>query len=162
MKSKKKNLYKIFSNNNIYSHIKNEIQRITNKLNNIPENCKSKEEMTEKINECMEDFSEALKENLELLDCDENGEPKEHLLKYILDTKFKLFKKEVKEEMNALLTELFCKKVSNNIVETNIDNITVFRSSIPYSILLKPEIKHILNCCKCRHRIYGLFRSYVR
>ncbi|ORX77264.1 hypothetical protein BCR32DRAFT_283382 [Anaeromyces robustus] len=146
----KKNLYKIFSNNNIYSHIKNEIQRITNKLNNIPENCKSKEEMTEKINECMEDFSEALKENLELLDCDENGEPKEHLLKYILDTKFKLFKKEVKEEMNALLTELFCKKVSNNIVETNIDNITVFRSSIPYSILLKPEIKHILNCCKCQ------------
>jgi len=141
----KENVYKIFSSHNIYSHIKNEIKLINKKLSNIPEACKNQEEMTEKIEECMESFSETLFEDLNRLDCDENGEPNKHLLKFILDTKFKSFIKYVKEKMNELLKESFCKNVSYNIKETNAGNIPIFKDSIPYPILLKPEIKRILN-----------------
>ncbi|OUM60491.1 hypothetical protein PIROE2DRAFT_63105 [Piromyces sp. E2] len=142
----KQNLYKIFSDSNISSQIKKEINAISSKLKNIPEKCKAQEEMTNKINECIETFYEALRDNMELLDCDEDGKPKnnQHLMKYVFRMKFKEFKKEVKEEMNKLLTKSFCNKVTYNIVESNSDHIPVFEDSIPYGHLLRPEIKRIL------------------
>jgi hypothetical protein len=79
------------------------------------------------------------------LECKEDGNPAQNLLKYDIQLKFRNHIKKVKQKMNELLTLPFCNQVTNNIVQYNSDNIPVLEDITIFNILLKPKVKVILS-----------------
>ncbi|OUM57513.1 hypothetical protein PIROE2DRAFT_64964 [Piromyces sp. E2] len=67
-----------------------------------------------------------------------------HLLYYYLDKKFREYIKETKMKVNELFKMKFCKKVTKNIIEHNLENIEILEDTVPFNLLLRSELKKIL------------------
>ena len=97
------------------------------------------------LEECITKFKEKIDSKKETLKCKEDGNPEVNLLKYEIQLIFRKHIKNVKLKINELFTLPFCKQVTNNIIQSNADNISILEDIIPFSNLLKPKIKEILS-----------------
>ena len=94
---------------------------------------------------CIKNFAKSLKNKMEILECNEDGSPKENLMKYHLHLKFKEYIEKTKIKMSDLLTESFCKEVIHNILQYNSDNISILEDNVAFNILINPKIIKILS-----------------
>jgi hypothetical protein len=143
IKIQKDDLIKAFSD--IANKIRKELANNTKVLQNFPSNCETKEQFVNIFQECLKKFKVKIKSRKEILECKEDGNPAQNLLKYDIQLKFRNHIKEVKQKMNELLTLPFCNQVTNNIVQYNSDNIPVLEDITIFNILLKPKVKEILS-----------------
>ena len=60
-----------------------------------------------------------LKNKINILECNEDGSPKENLMKYHMCLKFKEHIEKTKKKMSDLLCENFCNEITHNIIQSN-------------------------------------------
>lgn len=144
VKIQKEDLYITFQD--IASKVRREIEKNEKILKELPSQCESQKEFFEKLEECLRVFKEKIKLKKKSLDCNkEDGKPKENLLKYNIQLRFKEHIKKVKIKVNELLSKGFCNQVTNNIIQSNSDNIPTLEDIIQFKVLLKPKIIEILS-----------------
>ena len=144
VKIQKEDLYITFQD--IASKVRREIEKNEKILKELPSQCESQKEFFEKLEECLRVFKEKIKLKKKSLDCNkEDGKPKENLLKYNIQLRFKEHIKKVKIKVNELLAKGFCNQVTNNIIQSNSDNIPTLEDIIQFKVLLKPKIIEILS-----------------
>jgi hypothetical protein len=144
VKMQKEDLYITFQD--IASKVRREIEKNEKILKSLPSQCETQKEFFEKLEECLRVFKEKIKSKKKNLDCnEEDGKPKQNLLKYNIQLKFKEHIKKVKIKVNELLTIGFCNQVKNNIIQSNSDSIPILEDIIQFKTLLKPKIVEILS-----------------
>ena len=144
VKMQKEDLYITFQD--IASKVRREIEKNEKILKSLPSQCETQKEFFEKLEECIRLFKEKIKIKKKNLDCnEEDGKPKQNLLKYNIQLKFKEHIKKVKIKVNELLTIGFCNQVKNNIIQSNSDSIPILEDIIQFKTLLKPKIVEILS-----------------
>jgi hypothetical protein len=77
---------------------------------------------------------------MEILNCNEEGRPKENLMKYHIHLKFKEHIEKTKIKISELFTESFCNEVTNNIIQFNADNISILENTVAFNTLIKQKI----------------------
>ena len=77
---------------------------------------------------------------METLNCNEEGKPKENLMKYHIHLKFKEHIEKTKIKMSELFTESFCNEITNNIIQYNSDNISILEDTVDFNNLIKQKI----------------------
>jgi hypothetical protein len=90
--------------------------------------------------ECIKKFSKILEKKMKILNCNEEGKPKENLMKYHIHLKFKEHIEKTKIKMSELFTESFCNEVTNNIIQFNADNISILEDTVAFNTLIKKKI----------------------
>ena len=143
IKIQKEDLYITFAD--IASKVRREIDKNEKTLKSLPSQCESQEKFFDILEECIKKFKEKINLKKETLKCKEDGTPEVNLLKYEIQLIFRKHIKNVKLKINELFTLPFCKQVTNNIIQSNSDNISILEDIIPFSNLLKPKIKEILS-----------------
>ena len=134
----RKDLAKAFSD--LMTRINAEIYINEEAYNKLPKECKDQRDFFMMLEECIKKFSKILKNKMEILECDEDGKPKENLMKYHIHLKFKEHIEKTKIKMSELFTESFCNEITNNIIQYNIDNISILEDNIPFNTLIKQKI----------------------
>ena len=114
-------------------------------LKKLPGEIKDQKDFFLMFDKCIKNFSKSLKNKMEILECNEDGSPKENLMKYHLHLKFKEYIEKTKIKMSDLLTESFCKEVTHNILQNNSDNISILEDNVAFNNLIKPKIIKILS-----------------
>ena len=64
------------------SRINEEISLNEEAINKLPKECKDQREFFIMFEECIKKFSKILEKKMEILNCNEEGKPKENLMKY--------------------------------------------------------------------------------
>ena len=114
-------------------------------LKKLPGEIKNQKDFFIMFDQCIKHFTKSLKNKMEILECNEDGSPKENLMKYHLHLKFKEYIEKTKIKMSDLLTESFCKEVTHNILQYNSDNISILEDNVAFNNLIKPKIIKILS-----------------
>ena len=114
-------------------------------LKKLPGEIKNQKDFFIMFDQCIKHFTTSLKNKMEILECNEDGSPKENLMKYHLHLKFKEYIEKTKIKMSDLLTESFCKEVTHNILQYNSDNISILEDNVAFNNLIKPKIIKILS-----------------
>ena len=134
----RKDLAKAFSD--LMSRINEEISLNEEAINKLPKECKDQREFFIMFEECIKKFSKILEKKMEILNCNEEGKPKENLMKYHIHLKFKEHIEKTKIKMSELFTESFCNEVTNNIIQFNADNISILEDTVAFNTLIKQKI----------------------
>jgi hypothetical protein len=134
----RKDLAKAFSD--LMSRINEEISLNEEAINKLPKECKDQREFFIMFEECIKKFSKILEKKMEILNCNEEGKPKENLMKYHIHLKFKEHIEKTKIKMSELFTESFCNEVTNNIIQFNADNISILEDTVAFNTLIKKKI----------------------
>jgi hypothetical protein len=134
----RKDLTKAFSD--LMSRINEEISLNEEAINKLPKECKDQREFFIMFEECIKKFSKILEKKMEILNCNEEGRPKENLMKYHIHLKFKEHIEKTKIKINELFTESFCNEVTNNIIQFNADNISILEDTVAFNTLIKQKI----------------------
>ena len=134
----RKDLAKAFSD--LMSRINEEISLTEEAINKLPKECKDQREFFIMFEECIKKFSKILEKKMEILNCNEEGKPKENLMKYHIHLKFKEHIEKTKIKMSELFTESFCNEVTNNIIQFNADNISILEDTVAFNTLIKKKI----------------------
>jgi len=134
----RKDLAKAFSD--LMSRINEEISLNEEAINKLPKECKDQREFFIMFEECIKKFSKILEKKMKILNCNEEGKPKENLMKYHIHLKFKEHIEKTKIKMSELFTESFCNEVTNNIIQFNADNISILEDNIAFNTLIKQKI----------------------
>ena len=144
VKIQKEDLYITFQD--IASKVRREIEKNEKILKELPSQCETQKEFYEKLEECLTLFKEKIKIKKESLDCNkEDGRPKENLLIYNIQLKFRKHIKNVKMKVNELLTKGFCNQVTNDLIQSNSNKIPILENITRFESLLKPKISEILS-----------------
>ncbi len=143
IKIQKEDLYITFSD--IATKVRREIEKNEKILKSLPSQCETQAKFFELLEECITKFKKKIELKKESLNCKENGQPEENLLKYEIQLKFRNHIKKVKKKINELFTLPFCNKVTNEIIQYNSDKISILENDIPFNVLLKPKIVEILS-----------------
>ncbi len=134
----RKDLAKAFSD--LMSRINKEISLNEEAINKLPKECKDQKEFFIMFEECIKKFSKILEKKMETLNCNEEGKPKENLMKYHIHLKFKEHIEKTKIKMSELFTESFCNEITNNIIQYNSDNISILEDTVAFNNLIKQKI----------------------
>ena len=134
----RKDLTKAFSD--LMSRINEEISLNEEAINKLPKECKDQREFFIMFEECIKKFSKILEKKMEILNCNEEGKPKENLMKYHIHLKFKEHIEKTKIKISELFTESFCNEVTNNIIQFNADNISILEDTVAFNTLIKQKI----------------------
>ena len=134
----RKDLAKAFSD--LMSRINEEISLNEEAINKLPKECKDQREFFIMFEECIKKFSKILEKKMKILNCNEEGRPKENLMKYHIHLKFKEHIEKTKIKMSELFTESFCNEVTNNIIQFNADNISILEDTVAFNNLIKQKI----------------------
>ena len=134
----RKDLAKAFSD--LMSRINEEISLNEEAINKLPKECKDQREFFIMFEECIKKFSKILEKKMEILNCNEEGRPKENLMKYHIHLKFKEHIEKTKIKISELFTESFCNEVTNNIIQFNADNISILENTVAFNTLIKQKI----------------------
>jgi hypothetical protein len=134
----RKDLTKAFSD--LMSRINEEISLNEEAINKLPKECKDQREFFIMFEECIKKFSKILEKKMEILNCNEEGRPKENLMKYHIHLKFKEHIEKTKIKISELFTESFCNEVTNNIIQFNADNISILEDTVAFNTLIKQKI----------------------
>ena len=134
----RKDLAKAFSD--LMSRINKEISLNEEAINKLPKECKDQKEFFIMFEECIKKFSKILEKKMEILNCNEEGKPKENLMKYHIHLKFKEHIEKTKIKMSELFTESFCNEITNNIIQYNSDNISILADTVAFNNLIKQKI----------------------
>ena len=134
----RKDLAKAFSD--LMSRINEEISLNEEAINKLPKECKDQREFFIMFEECIKKFSKILEKKMEILNCNEEGKPKENLMKYHIHLKFKEHIEKTKIKMSELFTESFCNEITNNIIQYNSDNISILEDTVAFNNLIKQKI----------------------
>ena len=134
----RKDLAKAFSD--LMSRINEEISLNEEEINKLPKECKDQREFFIMFEECIKKFSKILEKKMEILNCNEEGQPKENLMKYHIHLKFKEHIEKTKIKMSELFTESFCNEITNNIIQFNADNISILEDTVAFNTLIKQKI----------------------
>ena len=143
IKIQRKDLLATFSD--MALKVRKEIDKNERELKNFPTLCETQEQFFQLLEKHITIFKEKIQSKKETLDCEEDGNPKENLLKYHIQLLYRKHIKKIKIKMNELFTLAFCKRVTNNIIQFNSDNICILSDTVPFNSLLKPKIKEILS-----------------
>ena len=125
--------------------VRKEIDKNEKELKNFPTLCETQEKYFQFLERYLTIFKDKIQTKKEILNCKEDGNPKESLLKYNIQLLYRKHIKKVKFKMNELFTLAFCKRVTNNIIQINSDNISILSDAVPFNYLLIPKIKEILS-----------------
>ena len=82
----------------IVSKINKEILNNENILNKLPGECQNQRDGFLILEECIRNFSQLLKNKINILECNEDDSPKENLMKYHIYLKFKEHIKKTKKK----------------------------------------------------------------
>ena len=126
-------------------NINKEISLNEDILKKLPGEIKNQKDFFIMFDKCIKNFCKSLKNKMEILECNEDGSPKENLMKYHIHLKFKEYIEKTKIKMSELLTESFCKEVTHNILQFNSDNISILEDNVAFNNLIKPKIIKILS-----------------
>lgn len=146
-----KYLTKIQQNNlmntfkNISSKIKKEIKERKAILNELPKECKSKEEAVSIFKKLILKFKKNILEEMERVNCDKFGRPNDNLMKYDIQLAYSKHVRNVKIKINTLFSKSFCDEITNNIIQNNSDNINIIEDTIAFNHLIKPKVEDILS-----------------
>ena len=133
----KKDLAIAFSD--LMTRINEEIYINEDAINRLPKECREQRDFFMMLEECVKNFSRILKKKMESLLC-EGGKPKENLMKYYINLKFKEHIEKTKNKISELFKESFCNEVTNNIIQFSIDNISILEDNIPFNTLIRQKI----------------------
>ena len=139
----KKDLFVTFSD--MASKVRMEIEKNEKFLKSFPSQCDSQAKFFDLLEKYITIFKDKINSKKEILNCKEDGTPKENLLKYNIQIKYRKHIKNAKLKMNDLFTLSFCNRVTNNIKQFNSDNIPILEDIIPFKNLLRPKIQEILS-----------------
>lgn len=130
---------------NLSSDINKAILNNEKIINNLPRECKDQKVLFLMLEECIRDFSDSLKIKKGSLKTNENGLPKENLMKYHIDLEFRKHIEETKQKMSHLFSENFCNEVTHNIIQTNSDKISILEDDVHFNTLIKPKIEMVFS-----------------
>ena len=139
----KKDITNAFSN--ISFQISKDIKENQEIINKLPKECKDMRTFYSMLEECIRKFDNRIKKKMEVLKCNFDGSPKENLMQYHIQMRFKEHIVNTKNKISFLLSEAFCKEVTENIIQYNSDNISILEDTHHFNILLKPKIEDILS-----------------
>ena len=139
----KKDITNAFSN--ISFQISKDINANQEIINKLPKECKDMRTFYSMLEECIRKFDNRIKKKMEVLKCNFDGSPKENLMQYHIQMRFKEHIVNTKNKISFLLSEAFCKEVTENIIQYNSDNISILEDTHHFNILLKPKIEDILS-----------------
>ena len=139
----KKDITNAFSN--ISFQISKDIKENQEIINKLPKELKDMRTFYSMLEECIRKFDNRIKKKMEVLKCNFDGSPKENLMQYHIQMRFKEHIVNTKNKISFLLSEAFCKEVTENIIQYNSDNISILEDTHHFNILLKPKIEVILS-----------------
>ena len=139
----KKDITNAFSN--ISFQISKDINANQEIINKLPKELKDMRTFYSMLEECIRNFDNGIKKKMEVLKCNFDGSPKENLMQYHIQMRFKEHIVNTKNKISFLLSEAFCKEVTENIIQYNSDNISILEDTHHFNILLKPKIEVILS-----------------
>ena len=139
----KKDLFVTFSD--MASKVRMEIEKNEKFLKSFPSQCETQGKFFDLLEKYITIFKDKINSKKEVLNCKEDGTPKENLLKYNIQLKYRKHIKNAKLKMNDLFTLSFCNRVTNNIKQFNSDNIPILEDIVPFKSLLRPKIQEILS-----------------
>ena len=139
----KKDLFVTFSD--MASKVRMEIEKNEKFLKSFPSQCDTQGKFFDLLEKYITIFKDKINSKKEVLNCKEDGTPKENLLKYNIQIKYRKHIKNAKLKMNDLFTLSFCNRVTNNIKQFNSDNIPILEDIVPFKSLLRPKIQEILS-----------------
>ena len=142
IKIQQNNLMNTFKN--ISSKIKKEIKERQAILSELPKECKSKEEAVFIFKKLILKFEKNIIEEMERLKCDKFGRPNDNLMKYDIQLSYSKHVRNVKIRINTLFSKSFCDEITNNIIQSNSDNINIIEDTLNFKYLIKPKIEDIL------------------
>ena len=143
----------------INDKINKEISTNEEILKSLPGECRGQKDVFRMLDGCIKNFTKFLKNKMEKLKCNEDGTPKENLMKYHIHLKFKEHIEKTKIKMSELLSDSFCAEVTHNIIQFNSDNIPILEDNVAFNTLIKPKIEYILE--EFEPTIRGIF-DYMR
>ena len=124
----------------IINNVNSEILKNKTKLDKLPHDFDLKEKFCDSF---IDTFEQLLKSFNEVIKSYKKG-PEGTLLKYEIKMEYKKYIVKSKEKINEFLTLEFCNYVTENIIQTNSDKISILEDEIPFQLLITPKIKEIL------------------
>ena len=126
---------------NIVDNINIEIKRNEERLDKLPKEFDLKEDFCDSFIDIFEELIKNFKQEIKKLKIGPEG----NLLKYEIRNEYLGYIQKSKEKINDFFSLEFCNYVTNNIKQTNSDNITILKDTTPFQDLITPKITQILS-----------------